>query len=113
MKKYLSMFVAPIEAYDAMKQKEQNKTPEQKQQEWQAWGDWMQKHKDKIVDNGGGLGKAKRVSEGGAVADTRNELGGYMIIQAESADEAASIFKDSPHFGVTGGYVDVMEISQM
>ncbi len=113
MKKYLAVFVAPLEAYDAMRAEMKNKSEEQKKQEMQAWMDWMQTNKDKIADHGGGVGMAKRVTEGGNVTDTRNEIGGYMIIQAESSDEAAGIFKNSPHFGVTGGAVEVMEIMQM
>ncbi len=113
MKKYLAVFVAPIEAYDKMKEEMQSKSSEQKQQEMETWMQWMQAHKESIVDNGGGVGSAKRVTGGGEVTDVRNEIGGYMIVQAESAEGAAGIFKDSPHFGVTGGGVEVMEIMQM
>jgi hypothetical protein len=113
MKKYLAMFIAPVEAYDKMKEEMKNKTPEQQQAEMEGWKTWMTAHAANIVDHGGGLGKTMRVKEGGSVEATRNELGGYMIIQAETPEEAAAIYKDSPHFGVTGGWVDVMEISQM
>ena len=113
MKKYIALFVAPIEAYDKMKEEMKNKTDEEKQSEMKAWGERMEKHKDHIADNGGGVGSAKHVAQDGMVTDMRNEIGGYMIIQAESADEAAGIFRDSPHFGVVGGGVDVMEIMQM
>lgn len=113
MKKYLAVFVAPIEAYDKMKEERQSKSPEQKQQEMDAWREWMQAHKEHIVDYGGGVGSAKRITDGGEVTDTRNEIGGYMIVQAHSAEEAVGIFKDVPHFGVKGGGVEVMEIMQM
>lgn len=113
MKKYLAVFVAPTEAYDKMKEEMKSKTPEEQKQEMKAWTEWMERHKDNIVDPGGGVGSAKRVAEGGAITDTRNEIGGYMVIQAESADAAASVFKDSPHFGVIGGGIEVMEIMEM
>lgn len=90
-----------------------NKSPEQKKQEMNAWIEWMGANKERIVDHGGGVGSAKRVTEGGMVADVRNEIGGYMIVQAESAEEAAAMFKSTPHFGVQGGAVEVMEIIQM
>lgn len=112
MKKYLAVFVAPIESYDTMKKEMKNKSPEDKQKEMKAWMQWMESHKAHIADHGGGVGTAKRVTEGGT-SDTRNEIGGYMLIQAESADEAAAIFKDSPHFGVENGAIDVMEIMEM
>lgn len=37
----------------------------------QAWGDWMQKHADRLVGGGGPLGKTKRVNKDG-VADASN-----------------------------------------
>lgn len=113
MKKFLAVFVASLEGYDKMKEEMKNKTEEQKQQERDAWVQWMQARKDHIADYGGGVGSAKRVTEGGQISDVRNEIGGYMIMQGESADEVAAMFKDSPHFGVAGGAVEVMEIMQM
>ena len=113
MKKYLAVFVAPIEAYDKMKAEMANKSAEQRKQEMEAWEMWMEQHKANIADYGGGVGGAKRVSDDGTISDARNEIGGYMIIQADSADEAARIFTDSPHFSVKGGGVDVMEIMRM
>ena len=113
MKKYLAVFVAPIEAFNAMKMEMQNKSPEQKKQELDAWMQWMEANKAHVIDHGGGVGSAKRVTEGGDIADAHNEIGGYMIVQAENLQEAAEIFKDTPHFGVKGGGVEVMEIMQM
>lgn len=113
MKKYLAVFVAPIEAYDKMKADMKTKSPEARKEEMDAWMRWMQTHKANIADHGGGVGGAKRVTEDGVITDTRNEIGGYMIIQAENADEAASIFKDSPHFGLSDGAVEIMEIMGM
>lgn len=113
MKKYLAVFVAPIEAYDKMKEEMRNKSPEQKKQDMEAWMQWMETNKAHMVDHGGGVGAAKRVTEGGVITDTRNEIGGYMIVQAESADEAAAIFKHTPHLGIAGGAIEVMEIMQV
>lgn len=112
MKKFLAVFVAPVEAYDKMKEDMQNQTPEEREAMMQEWQAWMERHKDKIADPGAPVGSAKRVTKGG-VTDVRNEIGGYMIIQAESADEAASVYEDSPHFGVEGGAIDVMELVEM
>lgn len=113
MKKFLAVFVAPIEAYDAMKKEMQNKSPEDKKKEMESWMQWMEHHKAHIVDHGGGVGGAKRVTGDGKITDSRNEIGGYMLIQAENAEEAAAIFKDSPHFGVHSGAIEVMEIMGM
>ena len=48
-----------------------------------AWGDWMTRNATRIFDTGGPLGVTKRVSAGG-VADTHNNLSGYVVIEAQS-----------------------------
>ena len=113
MKKYLAVFVASIEAYDKMKEEMKSKTPEESKKGMDEWMVWMEQHKSDIVDSGAPVGAAKRVEQGGKITDLRNTIGGYMIVQSESHDAAAKIFADSPHFGVSGSGVEVMEIMQM
>ncbi len=96
-----------------MKAQMKGKSPEDMKAEMKKWEVWMEKHKDSIVDPGAPVGSAKRVSEGGKVEDIRNTIGGYMIIQAENVDAAAKIYDDSPHFGVEGGGVEIMEVVEM
>jgi hypothetical protein len=74
-----------------------------------AWGDWMAAHKAAIVDAGGPLGKTKRASATG-VADIRNSMSGYVVIQAESHEAAARLFEKHPSFTIFPGEgVEVME----
>ena len=74
-----------------------------------AWGDWMSRNAARIVDTGGPLGVTKRVSAGG-VADTHNNLSGYVVIEAQSHAEAASLFEGHPHFSIfPGDAVEIME----
>ena len=62
-----------------------------------AWMKWMNANKASFVDGGAPLGKTKRVDAKG-VSDIRNDVGGYSIVQAASADAAAKLFgKDQPH----------------
>lgn len=74
-----------------------------------AWGDWMAKHQEIIVAAGGPLGKTKRVSTKG-VADIKNEMSGYVVVRAESHDDAAQLFLNHPHFTIFPGVaVEIME----
>jgi hypothetical protein len=74
-----------------------------------AWGHWMDTHKESILASGGPLGKTKRTSAQG-VADTRNEMTGYVIVQAESHEAAARMFENHPHFTIfPGDSVEIME----
>ena len=69
----------------------------------------MNENSAHIVDAGGPLGKTKRISASG-VEDARNALTGYVIIEADSHDAAAQMFKDHPHFMIfPGEAVEVME----
>ncbi len=72
---------------------------------WQAWG---ARYRDKIVDAGGPLGKTKRVTASG-VADARNNLAAYVIVEAESHEAAARMFEGHPHFAIfPGDGVEIM-----
>jgi hypothetical protein len=69
----------------------------------------MHEHMAIIVETGGPLGKTKRISKQG-VADTRNNLAGFVVLQAESHDAAARLFLNHPHFTIfPGDGVEVME----
>lgn len=74
-----------------------------------AWTEWMAVHKAVIVDNGGPLGKTKRVAANG-VSDIKNNLAGFVVIQAESHEAAAKLFENHPHFTIfPGEAVEIME----
>lgn len=74
----------------------------------QAWSQWMADHASQVVDTGGPLGKTKRASKAG-IADVRNNLAGYVIIEAADHDTAAKLFEGHPHFTIfPGDGVDIM-----
>jgi len=73
-----------------------------------AWTTWMQQHADQIVDSGGPLGKTKRVTKAG-IADSRNNLAAYIVVEAADQDAAAAMFENHPHFAIfPGDGVDIM-----
>jgi hypothetical protein len=74
----------------------------------QAWNEWMDRYADRIVESGGPLGKTKKVSTSG-IADTHNNLGGYVVVEAKDHEEAARLFEGHPHFTIFHGEgVEVM-----
>ena len=79
----------------------------------EAWNSWMEAHKADIVDPGAPLSKVKQVTKRG-VTDTHNDIGGYMIVKAESHDAAAKLMQDSPHFDEleAEAKIEVMEMSE-
>lgn len=87
-------------------------TPESQKKSMQEWMEWM-KAKGGVVDMGAPLGKTMRVTPT-EVSPSRNDIGGYSIVEAESHEEAAKKMQDSPHFKMMpGGWIEVMEIMPM
>lgn len=79
----------------------------------QAWGKWVAAHEKAIVDHGSPLGKTKRISTQG-ISDVKNEIGAYVIVQANSHEEAAQMFENHPHFSIfPGDAVEIMECLPM
>lgn len=109
MKKFLVLYNAPIASFDEMMK---GLTPEKGKEQSEVWQKWMDAHKDIFIDIGAPLGKNKRLTASG-LADTRNEVGGYSVIKAESAEAAAKIFEGMPMFGMQGAYVEIMECMPM
>ena len=85
---------------------------ERKQREqagMQAWGAWMEQHKQSVVVQGSPLGKTKRAAANG-ISDIKNQLVGYIVVQAESHQAAAQMFEGHPHFTIfPGDAVEIME----
>jgi hypothetical protein len=74
-----------------------------------AWGKWMMDHHDRVVVEGGPLGKTKKVSKAG-VEDIRNAMTGFIVVKADSQEDAAKLFEGHPHFTIfPGESVEVME----
>jgi hypothetical protein len=107
MKKFMVLYMAPSAQFEQMMK---NATPEQQQKGMDAWMKWMNANKASLADGGAPLGKTKRVDANGT-KDTKNEVGGYSIVQAESHDAAAKMFgKDHPHLHVPGAWIEIVEI---
>jgi YCII-related domain len=110
MTKFLALYMADRAAFEKMMK---DSTPEQQKKGMEAWMKWMGDNKASLVDGGAPLGKTKRVDSNGA-SDAKNELGGYSIVQADSAEAATKMFgKDHPHLQMPGAWVEVVEIMQI
>jgi hypothetical protein len=111
MKKFLAIYIGNA---SSPKRSEWNALDEaqRKQQEAsgiKAWGEWMMANKAAVVDQGGPLGKTKRTAAPG-ISDTKNSMTGYVIVQAESHEAAASMFEKHPQFAIfPGDSVEIME----
>lgn len=75
---------------------------------------WMEKFKTNIVDMGGKLGDGKVVSSTGATdgpfAESKEVIGGFMIVSADDLEEAAQVARECPGVVMPGSSVEVREI---
>ena len=110
MKKFMVLYMASKAEFEQMMK---NSTPEQQKKGMDAWMKWMNENKTSLVDGGAPLGKTKRVDSNGA-SDTKNEIGGYSVVQAETHDAATKMFgKEHPHLQVPGAWIEIVEIMPM
>jgi hypothetical protein len=111
MNKYFVLFCVPVATMEqwakTVSPEERKKQSDQMMQDWQKW---MDKVGGSLIDKGMPLGKTKRVTKGN-VADVRNDLNYYVILQAQSHDAAAAIVADNPHLEIPDAYIEVVEIS--
>lgn len=111
MKKFLAIYIG-TEA--ALEKSGWNKMDEEQRKKLdaagvKAWEEWAMAHADAIVDQGSPLGKTKRAASAG-IADIKNSMTGYVLVQAESHEAAARMFERHPHFTIfPGDSVEIME----
>ena len=89
---------------------------EQMKEMYAAFGAWQEKFKDRIEDMGGKLGDTGRVVSGAGVTDgpfaeTKEVVGGYMIVSADSYDEAVEVAQGIPGAFGPGSSVEMREIT--
>lgn len=104
MKKYFVLYKATPEQF----KKWMSAPPEELKKSMGEYNEWNEARKAVFVDQGGPLSKVKKVTKGN-IEDTHNDIGAYAIVQAESLEAAAEIFKDSPHFD-GDSWIEVMEM---
>jgi hypothetical protein len=88
-------------------------SPEQMQQMYAEFQAWQSKFGDKIVDLGGRLGEGRLVAStkiDGPYVEVKELIGGYMIVSAESLEEAANIARGCPGLVGPGSGVEVIAI---
>src|SRR5881628_2557244 len=109
MDKFLVIYKAPNAVIDEWMKKPEQERKADETKMMEAWKKWMSANGSKLTEKGGGVGKPKVVSSSG-VKDARNDIMMYQMVQANSADEAAKMFEDHPHFGIPQATIEVMPL---
>jgi hypothetical protein len=115
MKRFLAIYMGSMDGFEraGWNTLDPAARKAREQEGMKAWMDWGTKHAAQIVDQGAPLGKTKRAAQDG-IADIRNAMTGYVIVEAESHEAAAQMFEGHPHFTLfPGDSVEIMECLPM
>ena len=89
-------------------------SPAQMLEMFAVFNAWREKFADNIVDMGGKLGGGKVVTADGATdgpfVEAKEVVGGFMIIEADTIEEAVEVAQQSPGTAMPGSSVEVREI---
>jgi len=96
----------------AMRKFAEQTSKEEQAKEMAKWGEWMKTNMASFADPGAPVGKNTRVTAG-STKEESNDVGGYAIMQGESAEAVAKIVASSPHVHMPGALTDIMEIVSM
>jgi hypothetical protein len=110
-KKYLF-----IQRSDPAQQPQREPTPAELQQIQAAFNSWMEKFKANITELGGRLESTGRTLTKTRVIDgpfpeSKEVIGGFMVVNADSYDHALEIAKSFPGAICPGSSIEIREIS--
>ena len=112
MAKFLFIYRSSPEEFSRM-------TPEQMQQHYQQWMQWISAAMKEgwMVDEGDALTPEGRVVKPNLITDgpfveSKEIVGGYSIVEAESVDAAAKLAKGCPSL-LIGGSVEVRVLANL
>jgi len=84
------------------------------QEMYAKFGAWREKFNENLVDMGGKLGTGRLVTTGpemdGPFIEVKELVGGYMIVSAESLEDAIKVARECPGLVRLGSGVEVIEI---
>ena len=86
--------------------------PEDQQKGMEEWMAWADQHKDAWGDIGNPVGANKKVTKEG-MESVQNEVCGYSLLKADSAEAASEILKGCPHLNEDNSWIDLMEVVEM
>ena len=103
MSKFMILYRAPVSAREQLA----GATPEQQQAGMEAWRVWAEKVGYAIADLGAPLAHTTHIGPGTPGTD---EVTGYSILTAGSADEVQTLLDGHPHFMMPGASIEVLEL---
>jgi hypothetical protein len=91
-------------------------SPARMQEMYAAFNAWKAKFETNIVDLGGKLLPGGKIVSASGVSDgpfieSKEVIGGYMVVSAENYERALEVARESPGVGMPGSTVEVRELA--
>lgn len=112
MKKFIVLYMAPAAGLAQWMAFDESVRKADEDAMKADWDRWLAEHGAMLTDGTYGAGKTKRVTSG-VVSDVANDVMLVSILEAESQEAVADAFKDHPHFGIPGAWIDVMPMNDI
>jgi hypothetical protein len=113
MKKFIAIYIGTKEALAEWQKLPDSERQTRMKEGMSVWMKWHNDNASVILDPGNPLGFTKSISQT-RITDVKNQMTGYVIVQAESQDAAAKLFLNHPHFTIfPGASVELMECLPM
>lgn len=110
-KKFMALYLIPASVMDAWVATDPAKRKAAEDEMKGEWQQWMAANAKAIVSTDA-CGKTKSVTSSG-IADTRNDITLYSIVEAESQQAAAKLFENHPHLKIPQSSIEIMEIRSL
>jgi hypothetical protein len=104
MAKFLVLYRSSVDAMQQMA----SASPEQAQEGMAQWMQWASAAGKSLVDMGSPLAPVARVPAG-ADDDAGSPVGGFSVLEADSADAAARLLDGHPHLQMPGASIELLE----
>lgn len=105
------MYLAPAEMMQEWMKKPEAERKDEEQKMQAQWKAWTEAH-GAMIQETNATGKTTRVTKD-SIVPARNDLMLYSIVEGESAEAVAEIFKGHPHFGIPDATIEIMPIRPM
>ena len=108
MPRFVAVYTMKLEDFAVFRAQPRSEQEATNKAGLKAWEEWGKRNAAAIVATDVMVGKTRRVTKAGIV-DARNQIAGFLIVEAADITAAAGLFLDHPHITVfPGDGIDVM-----
>ena len=111
MKKFLVLYLMPSAGMEAWMQLDPAVRQADEDKMKAEWDVWMKEHQNAIKETAG-AGKTQRLTKDG-VETIKNDIMLFSLVEAESEEAVAEMFKNHPHFQIPDASIEIMPANYM